>query len=39
MFDNFVKSSGTYSPSNVILKPTPSHGCLMIGDFNSAIDP
>lgn len=41
MFDNFVKSSpsSSYSPSNIILKATPKDGCLMIGDFNSAIDP
>lgn len=38
MFDNFVKSSSSYSHSNIILKANPKEGCLMIGDFNSAID-
>jgi hypothetical protein len=36
MFDNFVKEG--YSHSNIIIPATGGKGCLMLGDFNSAID-
>lgn len=37
MFDNFTGK--TYSPCNIILEANAGKGKLILGDFNSAIDP
>lgn len=36
MLDNFNRQA--YAHSNVILPASQGKGCLMLGDFNSAID-